>query len=62
LGHDVSAVLVEDKESVVPGVNRGVPFMLGDAKSKEIGKGILELVGKVRERLSQLEHDEVPEA
>lgn len=61
LGHTVSAVLVEDKESVVPGVNRGVPFMLGDAKSKEIGKGILELVGKVRERLSQLEHDQVPE-
>jgi pilus assembly protein CpaE len=62
LGHTVSAILVEDKESVVPGVNRGVPFMLGDAKSKDIGKGILELVGKVRERLSQLEHDEVPEA
>ena len=62
LGHEVSAVLVEDKESVVPGVNRGVPFMLGEAKSKDIGKGILELVGKVRERLTQLEHDEVPEA
>jgi pilus assembly protein CpaE len=62
LGHEVAAVLVEDKESVVPGVNRGVPFMLGDAKSKDIGKGILELVGKVRERLTQLEHDEVPEA
>ena len=61
LGHEVAAVLVEDKESVVPGVNRGVPFMLGEAKSKDIGKGILELVGKVRERLTQLEHDEVPE-
>jgi pilus assembly protein CpaE len=62
LGHEVSAVLVEDKEVVIPGVNRGVPFMLGDGKSKDIGKGILELVGKVRERLSQIEHDQVPEA
>jgi hypothetical protein len=40
-------------------VNRGVPFMTGDGKSKEIGKGILELVGKVRERLSQLEQARV---
>lgn len=61
LGHKVVSVLVEDKEIVVPGVNRGVPFMLGDGKGKEIGKGILELVGKVRERLSQLEHLETSE-
>lgn len=60
LGHQVASVIVEDKEVVVPGVNRGVPFMLGDGKSKEIGKGILELVGKVREQLSKL--DQVPEA
>ena len=60
LGHKVASVIVEDKEVVVPGVNRGVPFMLGEGKSKEVGKGILELVGKIRERLSQL--DQVPEA
>ncbi len=60
LGHKVASVIVEDKEVVIPGVNRGVPFMLGDGKSKEVGKGILELVGKVREQLSQLE--QVPEA
>jgi pilus assembly protein CpaE len=59
LGHKISCVLFEDKEVVVPGVNRGVPFMTGDGKSKEIGKGILELVGKVRERLSQLEQARV---
>jgi hypothetical protein len=61
LGHKVASVLIEDKEVVVPGVNRGVPFMLGEGKSKEIGKGILELVGKVRERLSQLDQVQVPE-
>jgi len=62
LGHKVASVIVEDKEVVVPGVNRGVPFMLGDGKSKEIGKGILELVGKVRDQLSKLEHNQVPDA
>jgi len=62
LGHKVSSVIVEDKEVVVPGVNRGVPFMLGDGKSKEIGKGIMELVGKVREQLSKLESNLVPDA
>jgi pilus assembly protein CpaE len=55
LGHKISCVLLEDKEVVVPGINRGVPFMLGDGKSKDIGKGILELVGKVRESLAHLE-------
>jgi len=62
LGHKVASVIVEDKEVVVPGVNRGVPFMLGEGKSKEIGKGILELVGKVREQLSKLEQNQVPDA
>jgi pilus assembly protein CpaE len=59
LGHKVASVLIEDKEVVVPGVNRGVPFMLGEGKSKEVGKGIMELVGKIRERLAQLEQNEV---
>jgi pilus assembly protein CpaE len=59
LGHKVASVIIEDKEVVVPGVNRGVPFMLGEGKSKEIGKSILELVGKVRERLAQLEEHQI---
>jgi len=62
LGHKVASVIVEDKDVVVPGVNRGVPFMLGEGKSKEIGKGIMELVGKVREQLSKLEQSQVPDA
>jgi pilus assembly protein CpaE len=61
LGHNVSCVLIEDKEVVVPGVNRGVPFMLGEGKSKEVGKGIMELVGKVRETLTKLEGTRIEE-
>lgn len=57
LGHKVAAVLPEDREIVVPAVNRGIPFMMGEGKTKEIGKRILELVGKIRERLSKLEEE-----
>ena len=59
LGHKVAAVLPEDREVVVPAVNRGIPFMIGEGKTKEIGKSILELVGKIRERLSKLEEETV---
>ena len=61
LGHKVAAVLPEDKEVVVPAVNRGIPFILGEGKSKDIGKSLLELVGKIRERLSKLEEVSVSE-
>jgi pilus assembly protein CpaE len=61
LNHKVAAVLPEDKEVVIPAVNRGVPFMLSDGKAKEIGKNILELVGKIREALSKLEHEQISE-
>lgn len=61
LNHKVTAVLPEDKEVVIPAVNRGVPFMLSDGKAKEIGKNILELVGKIREALSKLEQEQISE-
>ena len=61
LNHKVAAVLPEDKEVVIPAVNRGVPFMLSDGKAKEIGKSILELVGKIREALSKLEQEQISE-
>ena len=59
LGHKVVAVLPEDKEVVVPAVNRGIPFMMGEGRAKEIGKSVLELVGKIRARLSILEEASV---
>ena len=61
LGHKVAAVLPEDREVVVPAVNRGIPFMMGEGKTKEIGKSILELVGKIREKLSKLEEEPTEE-
>jgi len=61
LGHKVAAVLPEDREIVVPAVNRGIPFMMGEGKTKEIGKSILELIGKIRERLSKLEEQPADE-
>jgi pilus assembly protein CpaE len=61
LGHDVAAVLPEDREIVVPSVNRGIPFIMGDGKAKEVGKNILELVGKVRDRLKTLEKEQITE-
>jgi hypothetical protein len=35
--------------------------MLGEGKSKEVGKGIMELVGKVRETLTKLEGTRIEE-
>ena len=62
LNHRVAVVLPEDKEVVVPAVNRGVPFMMSDGQSKEVGKGIMELSGKIRETLKELEQEQIIEA
>jgi len=51
--HDIVAVLPEDKRVVLPSINRGVPFMLGD-KSRPIVRSYLSLTAVVRERLAQL--------
>lgn len=61
LNHDIVAVVPEDQQVVMPAVNKGVPFMLNDAKSKDIGKSILELSGKVRDSLKQIEKEKVAE-
>lgn len=61
LNHPVAVVLPEERELVIPAVNRGVPFMISDGQSKEIGKGILELAGKIREKLRELEQEQMLE-
>jgi pilus assembly protein CpaE len=61
LNHKIVAVIPEDPQIVMPAVNRGVPFMLDDVKSKEIGKGILKLSAQVRESLNELEKEIVTE-
>jgi pilus assembly protein CpaE len=51
--HRIMAVLPFDERVVIPSVNRGIPFMLGD-RSRPISKGILALEGVVRRRITEL--------
>lgn len=55
LNKEISVVLPKDEEVVILAVNKGVPFMLNSGKSKDVGKSVLELAGKARERLKNLE-------
>ena len=57
--HEIVAVLPEDNRVVLPSINRGVPFMLGD-KSRPIVRSYLSLTAIVRERLAQLKS--IPES
>lgn len=49
----IAAVLPFDERVVIPSVNRGVPFMLGD-RSKPVSKGFLSLSEAIRQRLVEL--------
>ncbi len=51
--HEISVVLPLDERVVIPSINRGVPFILGD-KTKPISKSILQLAEAVRQRLTVL--------
>jgi pilus assembly protein CpaE len=51
--HEVVAVLPVDERTVVPSINRGLPFMLGD-RSRPIARACLLLAEVVRQRLSEL--------
>jgi pilus assembly protein CpaE len=55
---EVVAVLPADERVVVPSINRGVPFMLGD-RSKPISRSFLSLAEVIRQRLSELATVEV---
>jgi pilus assembly protein CpaE len=58
--HEVSAVIPVDEHVVVPSINRGLPFMLGD-RSKPISRSLLELAEAVRIRLNDLNgHEQEP--
>ena len=54
LKQPVAAVIPMDERSVVPAVNRGVPFIL-DNKTQPAARGILSLAENVRETLATLE-------
>lgn len=49
----IATVLPFDERVVIPSVNRGVPFMLGD-RTKPISKGFLSLAEAIRQRLVEL--------
>jgi pilus assembly protein CpaE len=51
--HPIVAVLPTEERVVVPSVNRGVPFMLGD-RTRPIAKSIIELAELVRGRITEL--------
>ena len=51
---DVAAIIPLDEQSVIPSVNRGVPFILG-SKTQPASKGILSLAESVRTRILSIE-------
>lgn len=53
---DVAATIPLDEKTVIPSVNRGVPFILS-TKTQPVSRGILALAEAVRERISTLEID-----
>jgi pilus assembly protein CpaE len=59
--HDLAAVIPFEDRVVVPSVNRGVPFMLGD-RSRPIARSILILAEAVRHRLMELSLEGVEKA
>jgi pilus assembly protein CpaE len=51
--HEIVAVLPLEDRVVIPSVNRGVPFMLGD-KSRPIARSLFGLAETIRQRLESL--------
>ena len=51
---EVAAIVPLDEKSVIPSVNRGVPFILGN-KTQPASKGILSLAESVRARIASVE-------
>ncbi|MEJ2598462.1 MAG: response regulator [Anaerolineales bacterium] len=49
---EILAVIPADERVVIPSVNRGVPFMLGD-RSKPIARSFLSLAEVIRQRLAE---------
>jgi pilus assembly protein CpaE len=50
--HEILVVIPDDDRTVVPSVNRGVPFMMGD-RTRPIARSILSLAEVVRQRISE---------
>jgi len=58
LHQEIVAVIPSDERTVVPSVNRGVPFVLNSkGRSNQITRSVFELAEIVRQRLSTVEND-----
>ncbi|MBN2548618.1 MAG: response regulator [Anaerolineales bacterium] len=51
--HDIAVVIPFEERVIIPSINRGVPFMLGD-RTKPISKCFLSLAEAVRQRITEL--------
>lgn len=54
---DFAAVIPFDERTVVPSVNRGLPFFLGD-KSKPVSRSIVSLTEAIRQRFAEIDSKE----
>jgi pilus assembly protein CpaE len=54
---EVAAIIPLDERVVIPSVNRGVPFILGN-KPQPASEGILSLAESIRERISSIEAED----
>ncbi|MCP4139386.1 MAG: response regulator/pilus assembly protein [Chloroflexi bacterium] len=54
---EVSAIIPLDERVVIPSVNRGVPFILGN-KPQPASEGILSLAERIRERILSIETED----
>jgi pilus assembly protein CpaE len=57
LKHEIVAVLPADERLVIPSINRGMPFMLGD-KTRPLAKAYLSLAEVIKQRLHELSVEE----
>jgi pilus assembly protein CpaE len=57
---EIVSILPVDERIVIPSINRGVPFMMGD-RSRPIAKSYLQLAEMLRQRLLELSNIEVKE-
>jgi pilus assembly protein CpaE len=51
--HEIVAVIPFEDRVIIPSVNRGIPFMLGD-RSRPVAKSILGIAEAVRQRMAEL--------
>ena len=59
LKEKISAVIPLDERTVIPAVNRGVPFMLDNIRTQPVAKGIFALAEALRAQLAVLEAHEL---